>query len=60
MKYHATFIGRLSGSQGISYEITAEVEGNNEEAARLRLYDHYEHVMKLRLEPVRAGEDQPG
>lgn len=57
MKYQATFIGRLSGSQGISCEITAEVQGDNEEEARLRLYDHYEHIMKLRLEPARAGEE---
>lgn len=59
MKYNATFIGREVGAIGISYNITATVEGANEEAARLALYDRYEHILGLQLKAVETVKIDP-
>lgn len=42
--YHAHLYGRLKGAIGILYWIDAEVDGENPEDARLRLYDRFEHI----------------
>lgn len=49
MKYRATFTGRKLGAIGIFYSITAEVEGETEEQARLNLYERFEHIHGLKL-----------
>ncbi len=36
---------------GISYRIETEVEASFEEAAALKLYDRFEHILDLRLTP---------
>jgi len=51
MKYIATFIGRKTGAIGSSYSITAETHGDNEDEARLNLYDRYEHIHRIKLTP---------
>lgn len=51
-RYRITFYGRTVGAIGIDYEITAEREGVDMEAARLALYDKYEHVHVVRYEEV--------
>jgi hypothetical protein len=44
----ATFIvmghGRMRGAIGITHGFSCEVEAEDEEDARLRIYDHYEHI----------------
>ena len=47
--YTAKFTGRKVGAIGIFYPITTTVQAENEEAARLKLYDKYEHIMGLKL-----------
>lgn len=51
MIFQATFHGRVKGAIGISHVITTTVKGENEEAARLALYEGYEHVLQLKLTP---------
>ena len=50
--YHARFQGRTVGAIGIVYMISADVTGDTPEAARLRLYDRFEHIQALRLVEV--------
>lgn len=47
--YIATFTGRLRGAIGIFYPCRVAVQGENEEAATLRLYDTHEHLKGLKL-----------
>lgn len=47
--YHAKFIGRTKGAIGIFYPIEALTKGVDEEAARLALFDDYEHIQQLKL-----------
>jgi hypothetical protein len=42
--YRCDFTGRLSGAIGIFYKIRATVCATDPEAARLKLYDTYEHI----------------
>jgi len=42
--YKITFNGREKNAIGITYEITATVEAEDEQAALLKLYDKYEHI----------------
>lgn len=48
--YEIEFIGRLNGALGITYKIVAQVEAPNQEAAILKLYEKYEHIMVQRVE----------
>jgi hypothetical protein len=43
--YKIIFTGRTKGALGITYSIEEEVQANNPEEARLKLYDRYEHIM---------------
>jgi hypothetical protein len=52
MRYKATFTGRKVGAIGVFYPITAYLNGTDEESARLALYDNYEHISRLQLEPA--------
>ena len=52
MKYKATFRGREAGAIGIMQDITTTTEGETPEAARLALYDRFEHITGLTLKPV--------
>jgi len=54
MLYKATFVGRRVNADGIFYPITTTCEGDNQEAARLDLYNRYDHIMHLKLEPCDA------
>lgn len=47
--YIATFVGRKAGAIGISYHITTTVLADSPAAARLKLYDTYEHIHGLTL-----------
>lgn len=63
MIFRATFVGRTLHAIGIFYPITTYCYGDNEEAARLDLYERYEHIQRLNLElaPVLAVKDaKPG
>ena len=55
MKYLATFTGRQLGAIGIVYPCRVEVEADDPEAARLKLYDTHEHLSGLRLTPADAA-----
>ncbi len=50
--YTATFVGRTKGAIGIFYRINTTVTADNPEAARLALYDRFEHITGLHLTPV--------
>jgi len=52
--FTAKFIGREKGAIGIFYpiEATVTVAQASETAARLALYDQYEHIQQLTLTPV--------
>jgi len=39
-----SFVGRQAGAIGITYPITETIEAETEEAARLAMYDRYEHI----------------
>jgi len=47
--YKITFHGREVGAIGIFYQITATVQAENEEGAKLKLYDNYEHISVLTI-----------
>jgi hypothetical protein len=51
MKYLAKFVGRKVNAIGVWQVFTDYVMADNEEQARIRLYDHYEHMSQLTLEP---------
>lgn len=51
-RYIALFFGRTKGAIGIDYRICTFTEGETESAARLALYDRYEHLHGLTLTPV--------
>jgi len=38
------FVGRQRGAIGITYTQTATTQAEQEADARLKLYDHYEHI----------------
>jgi len=48
--YTAKFRGSYRGAIGITYLISTVVEGNNQETARLALYDRFEHISGLTLD----------
>jgi len=47
--YKARFYGRTINAIGIFYWIEVEVQGENEEQARLNLYEKYDHISRLTL-----------
>ena len=47
--YDATFFGKTKGALGIKSWITTTVKGETPEAARLNLYERYEHIQNLTL-----------
>ena len=63
MIWHAKFTGRKVGSIGIVMPITTYAYGNNKEEAEAYIYEHYEHVMFIKLEHrfiVTVGDCKPG
>jgi hypothetical protein len=52
MRYRADFWGRTIGAIGVTFHYVVEVEADNPEAARLKLYDTHEHISGLRLTPL--------
>lgn len=56
MKYKAKFHGRKLHASGLFYDIEDTVEAENEEQARLRLYDQYQDVMRLELIPLEEAD----
>lgn len=52
--WRAMFYGRRVGSIGVSVWSTTEVQAEDEDAARLKLYDEFEHIERLRLVEVRS------
>lgn len=51
-RYHASFSGRTKGAIGIFQDFDELLYANNDEDARLRLYDKYDHVNGLDLYKV--------
>ena len=43
-KYKVTFIGEKKDAIGISYQHTIEIECNNEQEIKLKLYDTHDHI----------------
>lgn len=50
MIWRATFTGRKVGAIGIFYSIATYCYGDTEQAAKLDLYERYEHITDLKLE----------
>lgn len=48
--YNCVFSGRLKGATGITYKIKETVKAENRDAARLALYEKYEHIIMLECE----------
>ena len=49
MKYIIEFTGRESGAIGIRSQYTREVDAGSEEAATLKLYEHFEHISVTKI-----------
>lgn len=45
-KYQISFIGSLKNSIGLTYRIMENVVAENEPAARIKLYQKYQHVFR--------------
>lgn len=43
-KYTFKILARLNGAIGKRYKYTVTVEAENEEAAKIKLYDTHEHI----------------
>ncbi len=56
MKYNAIFTGCTRGAIGIHYTIRTTIEGADPEAARLALYEYFDHIQGLILKPVTDWE----
>ena len=54
MIYKAKFVGRRINATGKFYQIEAIVFGNDEESARINLYNRYDHISGLVLEPYES------
>lgn len=51
MSWTIHFIGRKKGAIGITYPITETVEAEDEEKARLKLYEKYDHIRVVSITP---------
>lgn len=60
MRYRALFTGKVRGALGISSRYMRDVEAPDEESARLKLYETYEHIGGLTLTPLDAEPDEDG
>jgi hypothetical protein len=49
--YICTFTARKVGAIGVFYPNTREVEAENEEAARLKLYEEFDHIHNFKAVP---------
>lgn len=52
--YRVNFKGRQVGAIGIFYAIADTVQGEDEEQARLKLYEKYEHISGLKLTEIKT------
>ena len=50
--FKARLTGREVGSIGVEHHIDTIVNGNNEDKARLNLYNRFEHIKQLKFEDV--------
>ena len=49
-RYTADFTGRRVHATGLRYDVTGEeCQGDNEESARIELYNRWEHITGLQL-----------
>jgi hypothetical protein len=51
-KYRLAGWGRKVGAIGVSSFFVCDVNADNEADARLRVYDHYEHISQLHVVSV--------
>ena len=51
--YTVKFTGRTNGAIGIFYPITETVQAENEEAAKLKLYEKYEHITNIQIKKAK-------
>ena len=54
--YRATFYGRQLGAIGSFYPIYDFIDADNEEKARIKLYDKYDHITRLTLKEVEKND----
>lgn len=47
--FSASFDGKQKGALGLSQQLKTEVFGSDEDEARLKLYNRYEHIQNLHL-----------
>jgi len=52
-KFRAKFVGRKRCAIGKVYRFSVVVEAKDEETARLKLYDDYEHISDLKISLAR-------
>lgn len=57
-RYKMTFDGRRRDAIGVFYNITADREAETKSAAKLALYDEFEHVQNLKFVCVNCGQWQ--
>ena len=48
----ANFVGKRVGAIGVSYSVTENFSGENQEEAHLSIYDKYEHLQFLQMAEV--------
>lgn len=53
--FECYFTGRKVGAIGAFCEFIVTVEAENEDAARLKLYDTHEHISKLMIRDIPPG-----
>jgi hypothetical protein len=52
-KYKASFIGRKIDAIGKTYKISTIVEGNDENEAKLNLYNRYDLITNVKLKKLK-------
>lgn len=58
MRYQANFYGRKNGAIGITFPISAIVEGENKEKAEIALYKEWEHISRLTLTEIEEKKEE--
>ena len=53
-KYDVAFTGREVGAIGICSRFCFEIEAESEDAARLKIYETHEHLMRVNISEIKA------
>lgn len=50
--FHVSFNGKTNGALGRTYPVQINVYADNEEMARIAIYQEYEHLMFVKITPM--------